>query len=109
MASMTGPAVPDTWHPMFEFVQHFGGNVLVHEHARYERRVKKIWLVFGDMRGAQQPDSIVMIGSHRDAMTFGAIDPGSGTTVLLQDADAFHALAQHGWKPNLARRVIPVL
>ena len=23
-----------------------------------------------------------MIGSHRDAMTFGAIDPGSGTTVL---------------------------
>jgi N-acetylated-alpha-linked acidic dipeptidase len=100
MESMTGPVVPQTWHPMFEFVQHFGGNVIVREHARYERELKKIWLVFGDMRGTQQPDSIVMIGSHRDAMTFGAIDPGSGTTVLLQDADAFHALAQQGWKPN---------
>ncbi len=55
---------------------------------------------FGDMKGSQQPDSIVMIGSHRDAMTFGAIDPGSGTTVLLQDADAFHALAAQGWRPN---------
>jgi N-acetylated-alpha-linked acidic dipeptidase len=81
-------------------VQHFGGNVIVHVHTRFEREVKKIWLVFGDMRGTEQPDSIVMIGSHRDAMTFGAIDPGSGTTVLLQDADAFAALTQQGWRPK---------
>jgi len=33
-------------------------------------------------------------------MTFGAIDPGSGTTVLLQDADAFRALTQRGWRPK---------
>ncbi len=100
LAAMTGQVVPESWHPMFEFVQHFGGNEIVRVHTRFERELKTIWLVFGDMKGAQQPDSIVMIGSHRDAMTFGAIDPGSGTTVLLQDADAFHALAQAGWKPN---------
>ncbi len=97
---MTGQVVPQTWHPMFEFVQHFGGNVTVHVHTKFERQLKTIWLVFGDMRGTVQPDSIVMIGSHRDAMTFGAIDPGSGTTVLLQDADAFAALAKQGWKPK---------
>jgi N-acetylated-alpha-linked acidic dipeptidase len=100
LAGMTGDVVPQTWHPMYEFVGHFGGNVIVHVRTKFERVLKTIWLVFGDMKGATQPDSIVMIGSHRDAMTFGAIDPGSGTTVLLQDADAFHALAQQGWKPN---------
>jgi N-acetylated-alpha-linked acidic dipeptidase len=100
LAGMSGKVVPQSWHPMFEFVQHFGGNEIVHVHTRFERELKTIWLVFGDMRGTQQPDSIVMIGSHRDAMTFGAIDPGSGTTVMLQDADAFHALAKQGWKPN---------
>jgi N-acetylated-alpha-linked acidic dipeptidase len=100
LAGMTGQVVPQSWHPMFEFVAHFGGNELVHVHTKFERRLKTIWLVFGDIKGTRQPDSIVMIGSHRDAMTFGAIDPGSGTTVLLQDADAFHALAQQGWKPN---------
>ncbi len=100
LAGMTGKVTPQSWHSMFEFVQHFGGNERAHVHAKFERELKTIWLVFGDMKGAQQPDSIVMIGSHRDAMTFGAIDPGSGTTVLLQDADAFHALAQAGWKPN---------
>ncbi len=100
LAAMTGRVVPQSWHPMFEFVQHFGGNVIARVHTKFERKLKTIWLVFGDMKGSEEPDSIVMIGSHRDAMTFGAIDPGSGTTVLLQDADAFHALAQRGWKPK---------
>lgn len=100
LAGLTGPVVPQTWHPMFEFVQHFGGNEIVRVNTKFERKVKTIWLVFGDMKGSAQPDSIVMIGSHRDAMTFGAIDPGSGTTVLLQDADAFHALAAQGWRPK---------
>lgn len=100
LAGMTGKAVPAAWHPMFEFVQRFGGNEIARVHTRFERRVKTIWLVFGDLRGNEQPDSIVMIGSHRDAMTFGAIDPGSGTTVMLQDADAFHALVAQGWRPK---------
>jgi len=100
LAGMSGKTVPQAWHPMFEFVQHFGGNEIVRVHTKFERKLKTIWLVFGDLRGGEQPDSIVMIGSHRDAMTFGAIDPGSGTTVMLQDADAFHALVQQGWKPK---------
>lgn len=100
LMGMSGKVVPQTWHPMFEFVQHFGGNEVVRVHTKFERELKTIWLVFGDMKGTVQPDSVVMIGSHRDAMTFGAIDPGSGTTVLLQDADAFAALAKQGWKPK---------
>ncbi|HTC29169.1 MAG TPA: M28 family peptidase [Candidatus Acidoferrum sp.] len=100
LVGMTGKAVPQSWHPMFEFTQHFGGNEIARVHTKYERELKTIWLVFGDMKGSTDPDSIVMIGSHRDAMTFGAIDPGSGTTVLLQDADAFAKLAKAGWKPK---------
>jgi N-acetylated-alpha-linked acidic dipeptidase len=100
LVGMTGKAVPQSWHPMFEFTQHFGGNEIVRVHTKFEREVKTIWLVFGDMKGSTDPDSVVMIGSHRDAMTFGAIDPGSGTTVLLQDADAFAKLAKAGWKPK---------
>ncbi|HTU83331.1 MAG TPA: M28 family peptidase [Candidatus Acidoferrales bacterium] len=100
LAGLSGPVVPAAWHPMYEFVQHFGGNETVRVHTKYWRKLKTIWLVFGDMKGSSDPSSIVMIGSHRDAMTFGAIDPGSGTTVLLQDADAFHALVRQGWKPK---------
>jgi len=100
LSGMSGGVVPQSWHPMFEFVQHFGGNETVRVTTKFERAVKPIWLVIGDMAGSTDPNHIVMIGSHRDAMTFGAIDPGSGTTVLLQDADAFAKLAKAGWKPK---------
>ena len=100
LSNMTGAVVPQSWHPMFEFVQHFGGNVVVRVHTKFERKLKTIWLVFGDIRGTEDPDAIVMIGSHRDAMTFGAIDPGSGTTVMLQDADAIAKLVNQGWHPK---------
>lgn len=100
LAGMSGKAVPQDWHPMFEFVQHVGGNQRVHVHVKMTRHLTTIWNVFGDLKGSEQPDSIVMIGSHRDAMTFGAIDPGSGTTVMMQDADALHKLVQHGYRPK---------
>ena len=60
LAGMTGSAVPQSWHAMFEFVQRFGGNEVVRVHTKFERELKTIWLVFGDMRGSEQPDSIVM-------------------------------------------------
>lgn len=100
LAGMTGAVVPAEWHPLFEFTQRVGGNQRLHEMVTMTRHLTTIWNVFGEMQGAAKPQSIVMIGSHRDAMTFGAIDPGSGTTVLLQDADAFHTLAQAGWRPD---------
>jgi N-acetylated-alpha-linked acidic dipeptidase len=100
LAGMDGAVVPQDWHPMFEFVQHVGGNQRVHVRVKMTRHLVTIWNVIGEIKGSQQPDSIVMIGSHRDAMTFGAIDPGSGTTVLMQDADAIHRLLKSGWRPK---------
>lgn len=98
LADMTGAVTPSDWHPMFEFVQHVGGNQRVR--VKMTRHLTTIYNVFGEIKGSTQPDSIVMIGSHRDAMTFGAIDPGSRTTVMMQDADAFHQLLQQGYRPN---------
>jgi len=105
LAGMTGKVAPGDWHPMYEFVQHVGGNQIVHERAMMTRHLTTIWNVIGDIKGTEQPNSVVVIGSHRDAMAFGAIDPGSGTTVLLQDADAFHALVQNGWRPKRTLRI----
>jgi N-acetylated-alpha-linked acidic dipeptidase len=65
-----------------------------------ERKLVTIWVVIGTMEGATKPHEFVMIGSHRDAQTFGAIDPGSGTTVMMQDADAFKKLHDAGWRPS---------
>lgn len=101
MRSLGGAVIPEAWHDGFEMVERAGdGTAKVHLVVRMERKVVRIWNVIGRLQGATKPDEIVTIGSHRDAMTFGAIDPGSGTTVMMQVADGFKKLSDAGWKPD---------
>jgi N-acetylated-alpha-linked acidic dipeptidase len=100
LAGMSGPVVPEGWHGGFEMVEHVGGNQKVRLAVTMSRRIVTIWNVIGTLRGATKPGEVVLVGGHRDAMAFGAIDPGSGTTVMLQMADAFKKLGDAGWKPD---------
>jgi N-acetylated-alpha-linked acidic dipeptidase len=43
---------------------------------------------------------MVLFGNHRDAWTFGGMDPISGTVVMLETARAFSELMKTGWKPQ---------
>ena len=99
MTGLDGPVVPEGWHDGFEMLEHIGGNETVHLAVRMDRHLTRIYDVIGTMRGATESGDVVMMGSHRDAMAFGAIDPGSGTTVMMQVADGFKALADRGWRP----------
>eukprot|EP00697_Spironema_sp_BW2_P003905 gnl/Spiro4/1520_TR821_c0_g1_i1.p1 gnl/Spiro4/1520_TR821_c0_g1~~gnl/Spiro4/1520_TR821_c0_g1_i1.p1 ORF type:complete len:404 (+),score=-50.35 gnl/Spiro4/1520_TR821_c0_g1_i1:490-1701(+) len=42
----------------------------------------------------------IMIGNHRDSWIFGAVDPGSGSSVLLETGRTLSVLLQNGWKPR---------
>ncbi|PHT27811.1 N-acetylated-alpha-linked acidic dipeptidase 2 [Capsicum baccatum] len=42
----------------------------------------------------------VILGNHRDAWTFGAVDPNSGTATLLEIAQRLEKLQKIGWKPR---------
>jgi N-acetylated-alpha-linked acidic dipeptidase len=41
-----------------------------------------------------------MIGNHRDAWVYGAVDPGSGTAATLEMARALGSAVKQGWKPR---------
>ncbi|KAK1313817.1 putative glutamate carboxypeptidase 2 [Acorus calamus] len=40
--------------------------------------------VFAVIKGVEEPDRYVLLGNHRDAWTFGAVGPNSGTAALLE-------------------------
>ncbi|OEL15853.1 putative glutamate carboxypeptidase 2 [Dichanthelium oligosanthes] len=40
--------------------------------------------VFAIIEGAEEPDRYVILGNHRDAWTFGAVDPSSGTASMIE-------------------------
>ncbi|CAN1240836.1 Probable glutamate carboxypeptidase LAMP1 [Linum perenne] len=56
--------------------------------------------VIGVIEGAKEPDRFVLLGNHRDAWTFGAADPNSGTAALLEIAQRLGKLQKKGWKPR---------
>ncbi|XP_023735945.1 probable glutamate carboxypeptidase LAMP1 isoform X1 [Lactuca sativa] len=62
--------------------------------------ISTIQNVIGIIEGAEEPDRFVILGNHRDAWTFGAVDPNSGTAVLLEVAERFQKLQKEGWKPR---------
>ncbi|GKV11804.1 hypothetical protein SLEP1_g23025 [Rubroshorea leprosula] len=62
--------------------------------------IETIQNVIGVIEGAEEPDRFVILGNHRDAWTFGAVDPNSGTAALLEVAQRLGKLQKSGWKPR---------
>uniref|UniRef100_A0A804NDS3 Peptidase M28 family protein n=1 Tax=Zea mays TaxID=4577 RepID=A0A804NDS3_MAIZE len=56
--------------------------------------------VFAIIEGAEEPDRYVILGNHRDAWTFGASDPNSGTAAMIELAKRFSMLQKQGWRPR---------
>ncbi|KAK1454427.1 PA domain-containing protein [Colletotrichum cuscutae] len=60
---------------------------------------KGIWNVYGKIEGIEQDQKSIIIGNHRDAWSFGATEPHSGTAVLIEMARIFGTLVSKGWRP----------
>ncbi len=100
LAHNGGPPVPFDWHGGLPIVMHLGGGALrAHFVLKTHRFFGPIWDVIAEMKGAVKPDEMVVTGGHRDAWTYGAVDPISGTVDLLQLGEAFGKLAKAGWRP----------
>lgn len=56
--------------------------------------------VFGIIKGLEEPDRYIFLGNHRDAWTYGAVDPNSGTSALLDIARRYAVLMKSGWRPR---------
>jgi len=56
--------------------------------------------VIGKVKGAEFPDESVIVGNHRDAWVYGAVDPSSGTATLLEAVRGIGTLLSGGWRPK---------
>ena len=64
-----------------------------------DQRLRPIYNVVASLKGRDQPDRRIMLGTHHDAWTFGGVDPGTGAAALLEVAKGFGTLAKSGWRP----------
>ena len=102
MRKMTGREVPDAdWVGGIDVPYRLeGGNLRLRMMVEQERAIGRTANVFGLLRGSEQPEQLVIIGSHHDAWGFGAADPLAGTMILMETARVFAEAAKNGLRPR---------
>jgi N-acetylated-alpha-linked acidic dipeptidase len=95
-----GLQAPRTWQGGLPFTYHLGpGQATVHLKLVMDYQQRTLYDVISRLRGSND-DEWIVLGNHHDAWVYGAVDPSSGTTVMLETARALGELARSGWKPR---------
>jgi N-acetylated-alpha-linked acidic dipeptidase len=101
LEAMGGPNVPRNWQGMLPFSYHIGpGPTEIKLKTNFDFQVRKIWNVIGEIKGSTEPEKLVILGNHRDAWVYGAVDPNSGSSAMLEVARSLGELLKKGWKPS---------
>jgi len=101
LAPLAGPVAPREWQGGLAFTYHLGpGPTKVRLRVQMKNEVKPVWNVVARIPGRERPDEIIVLGNHRDAWTYGGVDPNSGTVAMLEVARGLGALWQDGWRPR---------
>jgi N-acetylated-alpha-linked acidic dipeptidase len=101
LQALKGASVPKGWQGALPFSYHVGDSgVSVHLVSDQDYQVRTIWDVIGKIKGKEYPDNWVVVGNHRDAWVYGAVDPNSGTAAMLEAVHGFGVLIKTGWKPK---------
>ncbi|KAM5249093.1 aminopeptidase NAALADL1 [Ctenodactylus gundi] len=111
LCNLRGPLAPASWQgalgcgynlgPGFQAAGDFteDSKVKVSVYNRLELRNSSN--VLGLIRGSVEPDRYVLYGNHRDSWVHGAVDPSSGTAVLLEVSRVLGTLLKKGaWRPR---------
>ena len=102
LTPLRGPVRPRGFQGGLPMAYHVGGtdDVKVRLKTDMDYKTRTIWDVETRIEGDQEKDRWVVLGNHRDAWVFGAVDPNSGTAAMLELAHGLGELLKQGWKPR---------
>lgn len=100
LTNMGGPKAPKSWRGGLPITYRLGGEGKVHVKVDMDTRTMPYYNVEGRIRGASNPEQMVILGNHHDAWEFGAVDPSSGTASMMELTRALGALLQKGVRPE---------
>jgi N-acetylated-alpha-linked acidic dipeptidase len=104
---LKGPVAPEAWRGALPLTYRIGpGPAKVHMNLQMEYAQRRLINVVGRIRGAVAPDEWIIVGSHRDAWTFGASDSVSGHVSMMSVARAIGDMMKKGWRPRRSVLVV---
>ena len=100
LSTLEGPAAPEWWGRDAARAHAGPGSAPLRVNVRIDDALRPVWTVTGTLRGRDEPDSIVLVGNHRDAWVFGGVDPSTGTASMLELVRVLGTLRREGWSPK---------
>src|SRR5215212_3426022 len=102
LSQLKGPLRPRGFQGGLPFAYHAGGTIDVKLRLKVDMdyKLRTIWNVVARIDGNEEKDRWVVLGNHRDAWVFGAVDPNSGSSAMLEVGRGFGELLKQGWKPR---------
>lgn len=111
ICALGGDSAPFAWQGAFNCTYNTGGpgfkptsafsNSEVKMDIYNYEVIKTSANVMGIIRGSVEPDRYVIYGNHRDSWVHGAIDPSSGTSVMLEITRVLGRMVKQGiWRPR---------
>ncbi|CAH2328422.1 Hypothetical predicted protein [Pelobates cultripes] len=107
LSKMAGIEAPSAWKGKLNLMYRVGPGF----ESPFEERKLKLYVksynvkktirnVIGFIEGKYEPDRYVVLGNHRDAWVFGAIDPSSGTAAMMELSRSMARMLEKGWRPR---------
>ncbi|XP_058886522.1 aminopeptidase NAALADL1-like [Acipenser ruthenus] len=110
ICKLDGDEAPAVWQGSFNCTYKLGpgfsntsafANSDVQVNVYNKEEMKDSANVMGVIRGSVEPDRYVIYGNHRDSWVHGAIDPSSGTAVMLEITRVLGKMVKEGkWRPR---------
>ncbi|XP_057686898.1 aminopeptidase NAALADL1 isoform X2 [Corythoichthys intestinalis] len=111
ICELGGDPAPQFWQGGFNCTYNYGGPGFRPSSHFYNSdvkmdifnycEVKNSSNVMGVIKGSVEPDRYVIYGNHRDSWVHGAIDPSSGTSVMLELTRVLGKMVKQGkWRPR---------
>jgi N-acetylated-alpha-linked acidic dipeptidase len=101
LEKMDGPEAPSSWQGGLPLKYKLGGKrVVVHLKVDMDNSTRPYYVAEARIRGSEAPDEWVILGNHRDAWVYGAVDPSSGTASMLELTRDLGQLLKRGIRPK---------
>lgn len=102
LSRMEGGPAPADWQGGLPLTYRVDGGEALRVRVRVDqpKALTRAVNVVGTLRGGELPEEWVLLGSHYDPWSFGAVDPNGGTAMLLTLAESLGQLAAEGCRPR---------
>ncbi|XP_037076330.1 glutamate carboxypeptidase 2-like [Pollicipes pollicipes] len=110
LANMAGPEAPATWRGALSTTYRLGPRLArddwsVRLYVNNEENVMPTYNVLGFIRGDLEPDRYIILGNHRDAWSYGSLDPCSASATMMELVRAFAVMKRNGDRPGAGSRL----